>query len=129
MQVRYVRTFNPSAEGPLKVTAISWSPSSSRLAVATADRVVSLYDENGEQRKDKFPTKAAIAGQREYFVTGLAWSPDSTKLAVAQSDNIVFVYKVCMLAFQSHAHCLKKKLSWPRDKPRLAFSFSLAHFK
>ncbi len=100
----------------MKVTAISWSPSSSRLAVATADRVVSLYDENGEQRKDKFPTKAAIAGQREYFVTGLAWSPDSTKLAVAQSDNIVFVYKVrllCLVAGTPHTNWFSPSNAWP----------------
>ena len=94
MQVRYVRGISPSVEAPLKVTAICWSPSSFRLAIATADRMISLYDENGEQRKDKFPTKPGNAGQRDYFVTGLAWSPDSTRLAVTQSDNIVFVYKV-----------------------------------
>ena len=38
--------------------AIAWSPNNQRIAVATADRVVHLFDEMGE-RKDKFPTKPA----------------------------------------------------------------------
>ena len=58
MQLRHHRTVTPgSTEGPLKVSAIAWSPNSTRLALATADRVVSLFDEHGEQRKDKFSTK------------------------------------------------------------------------
>jgi intraflagellar transport protein 172 len=32
-----------------------------RLAVSTADRIIHLFDENGE-RKDKFPTKPAEKG-------------------------------------------------------------------
>ena len=124
MQLRHLRSIAPSTDGPNKVVSLAWAPNSARLALATADRVVSLFDENGE-RKDKFPTKAvrgsarsfsppppphplpppvanplsphlsqADPARKEYFVTGLAWSPDSSKLAVAQSDNIVFVYKV-----------------------------------
>lgn len=58
-----------------------------------ADRVVSLYDENGEKR-DKFSTKPAEKGTKNYVVRGLCFSPDSTRLAVAQSDGIVFVYKL-----------------------------------
>ena len=37
---------------------MAWSPNNQKLAVATHDRVVHLFDETGE-RKDKFPTKAA----------------------------------------------------------------------
>jgi intraflagellar transport protein 172 len=48
MQLRHVRTINPAADAPLKVTAVAWCPSSTRIAVATADRVVSLFDENGD---------------------------------------------------------------------------------
>lgn len=58
-----------------------------------ADRVVSLYDENGEKR-DKFSTKPAEKGPKTYIVRDLCFSPDSTRLAVAQSDCIVFVYKL-----------------------------------
>jgi intraflagellar transport protein 172 len=64
-----------------------------KLAAATADRVVHVFDEHGE-KKDKFKTKAADPNSTgAYLVRGLAFSPDSTKLAVAQSDNIVFAYR------------------------------------
>ena len=55
--------------------------------------MVALYDENGEKR-DRFSTKPAEKGPKNYIVRGLCFSPDSTRLAVAQSDCIVFVYKL-----------------------------------
>lgn len=39
---------------------MAWSASSARFAVCTAERVVLLYDEQGE-RRDKFSTKPADA--------------------------------------------------------------------
>lgn len=73
---------------------VTQSACSLKLAAATADRVVHVFDENGD-KKDKFKTKAADpnSSNATYLVKGLAFSPDSTKLAVAQSDNIVFVYR------------------------------------
>ncbi len=69
-------------------------PYSKKLAVSGQDKVVYVYDENGE-KKDKFSTKAGDpAAQVAYQVRGMAFSPDSTKLAIAQSDSIVFVYKL-----------------------------------
>ena len=66
---------------------------SGRLAVVSTDRVVYLFDENGE-RRDKFKTKPSDPnGASTYIVRAMAFSPDSTKLAIAQSDNIVFVYR------------------------------------
>ncbi|KAJ3290304.1 hypothetical protein HK104_006864 [Borealophlyctis nickersoniae] len=41
---------------PQRVTAVAWSPNNQKLAVATADRIIQLFDETGE-RKDKFATK------------------------------------------------------------------------
>lgn len=66
-----------------------------KLAAATSDRTIVIFDENGE-RKDKFSTKPAdqSASRGSYVIRGLAFSPDSTRLAVAQSDNIVYVYKL-----------------------------------
>lgn len=43
-------------DGAAKITAMAWAPNNSKLAVCTADRVVLLFDENGE-RRDKFSTK------------------------------------------------------------------------
>jgi len=124
MQLRHLRNLLPASElteGRFqKITALAFAPNNSRLAVVTVDRVVLLFDENGEQ-KDKFATKPAgtyctfnsiessylfadccyvlhcIAdknGTRNYIVRAIEFSPDSTKLAVAQSDNIVYVYKL-----------------------------------
>jgi intraflagellar transport protein 172 len=83
----------PAAEGMQKISAMTWSPNLMRLAVSTADRIVHLFDDAGE-RRDRFPTKAAEKGQKNYVVRALAFCPDNTKLAIAQSDNIVFVYKL-----------------------------------
>ena len=45
-------------EGAARVVALAWSPNHTKLAVCTVDRVVLLFDENGEKR-DKFSTKPA----------------------------------------------------------------------
>ena len=101
MQLRHLKSYHlpselqPDARFP-KVTALAPSPNSYRLACATSDRYISLYDEQGTQR-DKFPTKPADKDRphaKSYAVRALAFSPDSTRLAVGQSDCIVFVYKL-----------------------------------
>lgn len=40
------------------MTAVAWAPNNSKLAVCTVERVVLLFDEQGEMR-DKFATKPA----------------------------------------------------------------------
>lgn len=74
---------------------MSWAPNNKKLAVATSDRVILLFDEQGEKR-DKFSTKPIDSkyGKKSYVVKSIAFSPDSTRLAVAQTDNIIFVYKL-----------------------------------
>eukprot|EP00435_Cladocopium_sp_Y103_P010102 s747_g2.t1 len=77
-----------------KVTSISWSANTTRLATVGADKIVQLFDEQGD-KQDRFQTKPADkAAARAYTVKTIEFSPDGTKLAVAQSDNIVFVYKL-----------------------------------
>ena len=78
-----------------RICGIAWSPNQQKLAVATADRAIILFDENGEKR-DKFSTKPSdpANGKTSYTIRAIAFSPDSSKLAVAQSDNIVYVYKL-----------------------------------
>mmetsp|Transcript_29270 Transcript_29270/g.93818 ORF Transcript_29270/g.93818 Transcript_29270/m.93818 type:complete len:1764 (-) Transcript_29270:152-5443(-) len=93
MQLTHLKTVVEPAGGPAKVTAIAWSPNNLRLAVCTVDRVVTLFNEAGE-KMDKFATKPAEKGPKNYIVRAMQFSPDSTKLAIAQSDNIVFVYKL-----------------------------------
>ena len=52
------QSFSYFQEGAAKITAMAWSPSNTKFAVATYDRVILLYDEHGE-RRDKFATKPA----------------------------------------------------------------------
>ncbi|RKP02229.1 hypothetical protein CXG81DRAFT_25089 [Caulochytrium protostelioides] len=99
MQVRHYKAIlHPAAgqavTGDHAVVASAWSSQHQKLAVATADRIIQIYDDLGE-RKDKFSTKPLDSKtQTSYAITGLAWSPDGTRLAVAQSDHVVFVYKL-----------------------------------
>ena len=124
MQLRHQKTLQPPTENIARVTALAWSPNNRRLAAATSDRVVHLFDEHGE-KKDKFSTKPADSkGPKNYMVMGMAFSPDLTKLAVAQSDNIVFIYKlglewgekksICNKFLQSNAGVTC--LTWPIEQ-------------
>ncbi|XP_056150499.1 intraflagellar transport protein 172 homolog [Lampris incognitus] len=95
MQLKHLKTLLTPQEGAAKVTCMAWAPNNSKFAVSTVDRVVLLYDEQGE-RRDKFSTKPLDSkyGKQSYVVKDMAFSPDSTKIAVAQSDNIIFVYRI-----------------------------------
>jgi hypothetical protein len=56
MQLKHIQSITQPGEGIVKVTAICWAPNGKRLAVCTTDRVVLMFDEEGN-KKDKFPTK------------------------------------------------------------------------
>ncbi|GIQ90237.1 hypothetical protein KIPB_012956, partial [Kipferlia bialata] len=76
------------------IMALAWSPNGQRLAAATSDGHVHLFNEKGE-RKDKFGVKPGDSKSGSSFlVTALAYSPDSGRLAVGQTDNYVIVYKI-----------------------------------
>ncbi|KAG5180215.1 hypothetical protein JKP88DRAFT_182394 [Tribonema minus] len=124
MQLRHLQTvLAPPGEGgslPLqKVTAIAWAPNNRKLAVCTADRVVTLFDENGEKR-DKFSTKPADKGPKNYMVRAMAFGPDSSRLAIAQTDNIVFVYKLGAEWGEKKSICNK----FPQPSPVTALTWA-----
>ena len=56
MQLKYLKSITQPTEGVNKVTAICWAPNGKKLAICTSDRVVVMFDEDGN-RKDKFSTK------------------------------------------------------------------------
>uniref|UniRef100_A0A1I7Y2C2 WD_REPEATS_REGION domain-containing protein n=1 Tax=Steinernema glaseri TaxID=37863 RepID=A0A1I7Y2C2_9BILA len=95
MKLKYADTVVEQQECSAKIPSIAYSPNGKRLAVATNDRAIILFDENN-RRKDKFATKPIDSkyGKKSYMVRQVVFSPDSTKLAVGQSDNIVFVYRL-----------------------------------
>jgi len=123
MQLRHLKTLMESKKSIHKVTSICYSNDNNRIAVVTSDRIVYLFDENGEQ-KDRFSTKAAPKGPKNYIVRKMIFSPDSSLLAIAQSDNIVFVYKIGLnwgakkaivnkFRQQSSVTCM----TWPANHP------------
>ncbi|EAT43404.1 AAEL005155-PA [Aedes aegypti] len=95
MQLKFMKTVVEAQDYLYRVAGLAWSPNNQKLAVATADRMILLFDENGD-RRDKFSTKPGDpnAGKSSYVIRGIAFSPDSSRLAVAQSDSIVYVYKL-----------------------------------
>ncbi|CAH8607286.1 unnamed protein product [Heterobilharzia americana] len=95
MQLIHLKTLIPTQECEAKVQCIAWSPNNKKLAICTSDRLVIVFDENGERRA-RFSTKTVNSKTSgKYFqVNGVAFSHDSTKLAIAQSDNMIFVYKI-----------------------------------
>ncbi|XP_077366599.1 intraflagellar transport protein 172 homolog [Festucalex cinctus] len=95
MQLKHLKTLLTPQEALAKVTCMAWAPNNSKLAVCTVDRVVLLYDEQGE-RRDKFSTKPIDSkyGKQSYVVNDMAFSPDSTRIAIGQSDNIIYVYRI-----------------------------------
>jgi intraflagellar transport protein 172 len=56
MKIRHWKTVSPPNEGFLKVTSICWSSDGKKFAVSTSDRVVTIFDHDGN-KKDKFSTK------------------------------------------------------------------------
>ncbi|XP_061715257.1 intraflagellar transport protein 172 homolog isoform X2 [Cydia pomonella] len=95
MRLKYSKTIMEAQEGESPIADICWSANNVKLAVATCERQVLLFDRDGV-RRDKFSTKPAdpAAGKKSYVITSLAFSDNSELLGVAQSDNMVFVYRV-----------------------------------
>ncbi|KYM98440.1 hypothetical protein ALC62_10796, partial [Cyphomyrmex costatus] len=108
-----------------RVINIAWSPNNLKLAVASSDRSIYLFDENGVKR-DRFSTKPVDPkfGKKSYIVKGIAFSPESTKIAVGQTDCIVYVYKIGEDWGDKKVICNKFRQSaavtcliWPVDGP------------
>ncbi|XP_046738149.1 intraflagellar transport protein 172 homolog [Diprion similis] len=95
MLLKYLGSLLPAQDSENRVAAIVWSPNNLRLAVASSDRSIYLFDEKGV-KKDRFSTKPIDPkyGKKSYIIKGIAFSPDSTRIAVGQSDNIVYVYRI-----------------------------------
>ncbi|KAK0069568.1 intraflagellar transport protein 172 isoform X1 [Biomphalaria pfeifferi] len=125
MQLKHMKSLLPPMDGAAKICALAFSPNNQKLAVCTSDRVVVLFDEQGEKR-DKFSLKPADSkyGKKSYTVKGLAFSSDSTKIAVGQTDYIIYVYKIGDEWGEKKVICNKfvqqsavTCLIWPPDQP------------
>ncbi|XP_076232501.1 intraflagellar transport protein Oseg2 [Calliopsis andreniformis] len=95
MLLKYLGNVIPAHEYENRIVGIAWSPNNLKLAVASSDRSIYLFDENCIKR-DKFSTKPIDSkfGKKSYMIKGIAFSPDSTKIAVGQTDCIIYIYKI-----------------------------------
>ena len=82
MQLQHLQTLLPPDERVNKVTAITFSPNNKKLAVVTLDRVVHLFDDNGE-RKGALTcvcvcARAGVGGSIVRFVHSLFGPPQTS---------------------------------------------------
>ncbi|KAI4488597.1 hypothetical protein M0802_011487 [Mischocyttarus mexicanus] len=95
MLLKYLGTIVSSQDSENRVISIVWSPNNQKLAVASTDRSIYLFDEN-----------------------------DSIKIAVGQTDCMVYVYKIGEEWGEKKVICNKFKqnsavtcLTWPTEGP------------
>ena len=134
MQLKHMQSLTQPGEGIVKVTALCWAPSGKKLAICTTDRVVVMFDDEGN-RRDRFSTKPADKGPKNYVVRDMVFSPQSDKLAIAQSDNMIYVYKLGLEWGEKKSICNKYAntspvtcLAWPSKRPN-ELVFGLAEGK
>lgn len=60
MQLKHLKSLTNGNDHVSCIQAVAWSLNGQKVAVATYDKVITLYDELGE-KKDRFSTKPADA--------------------------------------------------------------------
>ncbi|GAA0593826.1 NACHT and WD repeat domain-containing protein [Actinomadura livida] len=72
-----------------RVWSVAWSPDGSRLATASADHSVRVWEDGAE---------VAVLRGHEAMVSAVAWSPDGSRLASASDDGTVRIWDVASRA-------------------------------
>lgn len=85
MKVVYVKNIQPLKQLQ-KICGIDWSQNNMKLAIASGDKNIYLFDEEGNY-KESFSTNSS-----NYEIKQILFNPSSDKLAVSQSDDIVYIY-------------------------------------
>ncbi len=99
-----------------RVTAAAWSPDASRLASASYDKTVRLWDASSGK-------VLHILRRHTDRVNVVAWSPDGTHIASAGDDRLVHIWNVAsrQVVFTFDRHNGKViNLAWSPDGMRIA---------
>jgi WD40 repeat protein/DNA-binding XRE family transcriptional regulator len=77
----------------LAVRSARWSPDGTRLASASSDNVVTIYDVSDLRGANGAgpPPQRLLHGHRR-LISGLAWSPDGHRLASSDIDNVIRIW-------------------------------------
>jgi WD40 repeat protein len=102
------------------VFRVAWSPDGKRLATASSDRTVRIWDaESGAE--------LAVLYGHENEVQGVAWSPDGKRLATASSDRTTRIWDANSVSELAVLHGHKywfHDVAWSPDGRRLATASS-----
>ncbi|KAJ5593561.1 hypothetical protein N7537_010465 [Penicillium hordei] len=100
--------------GPVR--SIAWSQDGSRLASASSDITVRIWDPATGQ------CVSTLEGHR-YSVNSIAWSQDGSRLASASDDNTVRIWDPatgqCVSTLEGHRSSVNS-IAWSQDRRRLA---------
>jgi len=102
------------------VTAVTWSPDSERIASASADKTVQVWDaRNGEH--------IYIYPGHSDFVYAVAWSPDGTRIASGSTDGLAQVWdptdnrrRITTYRGHTNAEFGVQSLTWSPNGTRIA---------
>ncbi len=74
------------------VTAVAWSPDSKRIASASYDRTVQVWDATDGTHVFTYRGKGDVMPGQPFAVFGVAWSPDGKRIASTYADSTVHVW-------------------------------------
>jgi WD40 repeat protein len=102
------------------VTSLAWSPDGSKIATASEDDTVKVWDVAGGRKP------LTLRGHKK-SVTSVAWSPDGSKLASASEDYTVKVWEAAsgreLQPLKGHQDAVTS-VAWSPDGSKLATTSS-----
>jgi eukaryotic-like serine/threonine-protein kinase len=98
------------------VNAVAWSPDGTRIASASADKTVQVWNATDGKRLLTFRGHTQA-------VNAVAWSPDGTRIASASADTTVQVWNAntggLLFTYRGHSDVVNA-VAWSPDSTRIA---------